>query len=105
MNNVMEIADQLKLPNGLRLLAADVLPLDNPHKAEDAREALKEEAEVVLQVWKSASGQYGGRILHGGAEAGRVAGCETADEVEAQAAEAGILFHRVETLDAMPPVL
>lgn len=131
MNHLMQIADQLSLPNGWRLLEAEVLPLDiQDHAGEhavqleaasgatawgfgrsyldaaaDAREALTDRLEVVLQVWKSASGQYGGRILDGGKETGRVGGCETADEVEAQATEAGILFHRVETLEAMPPVL
>ncbi|HJV75134.1 MAG TPA: hypothetical protein VJ654_12990 [Noviherbaspirillum sp.] len=60
--------------------------------------------EVVLQIWKADSGQYGGRILRGGVEDGRVAGCTSKADVECQAIEAGIEFDRVEVLDAMPPV-
>lgn len=60
--------------------------------------------EVVLQIWKAASGQYGGRILRGSVEDGRVAGCASKDDVECQALDAGIEFDRVEVLDEMPPV-
>lgn len=59
---------------------------------------------VVLEVYKSASGQYGGRILRAGIEDGRVAGCSSREDVECQALEAGIEFSRVEVLDAAPPV-
>lgn len=128
---MIEHLNKLNLPNELRLLVADVLPLDSPNHAgchvvqlqaasgatawgfgrsygdaaADAREALKEGPEIVLQIWKSTSGQYSGRFLDGGTETARVAGCATTDEVEAQAAEAGIFFHRVEILDGVPPVL
>lgn len=59
---------------------------------------------TVLQVFKAASGQWGGRILRDGEEDGRVAGCESPDEVEAQAYDAGIDVDRVERLDHVPPV-
>jgi hypothetical protein len=60
--------------------------------------------EVVLQVFKSASGQFGGRILRAGVEDGRVAGCSSKEDVECQAIEAGIEYDRVEVLDHVPPV-
>lgn len=60
--------------------------------------------EVVLQIWRAASGQYGGRILRGSVEDGRIAGSSSEDDVKCQALEAGIEFDRVEVLDAMPPV-
>lgn len=60
--------------------------------------------EVVLQVFKSASGQFGGRILRAGVEDGRVAGCSSKEDVESQAIEAGIEYDRVEVLDHVPPV-
>lgn len=60
--------------------------------------------EVVLQIWKAVSGQYGGRILRDGVEDGRVAGCTSKDDVECQAIAAGIEFDRVEVLDHVPPV-
>lgn len=59
---------------------------------------------VILQIWKATSGQYAGRILRGGIEDGRVAGCASQDDVEYQAVEAGIYFDRVEVLDTIPPV-
>lgn len=59
---------------------------------------------TILQVFKADSGQWGGRILRDGEEYGRVAGCDSADEVEAQAYEAGIDVDRVERLDHVPPV-
>ena len=60
--------------------------------------------EVILQIWKAASGQWAGRILHGDVEDGRVAGCMSKDDVEHQVLEAGIEFDRVEMLGSMPPV-
>lgn len=64
-----------------------------------------EQTEVVLQVWQAASGQWGGRILRDGEEDGRVAGCNSQDNVEATAMESGIDYDRVELLDHVPPVL
>lgn len=58
---------------------------------------------TILQVFQQNSGQWGGRVLRDGEEDGRVAGCDSADEVEAQAAEAGIDVDRVERLDHVPP--
>lgn len=60
--------------------------------------------EVVLQIFKNASGQWGGRILRDGVEDGRVAGCSSAEDVQYQAQEAGIGFDRIEELDHVPPV-
>jgi hypothetical protein len=60
--------------------------------------------EVVLQVFKSASGQFGGHILRASVEDGRVAGCSSKEDVECQAIEAGIEYDRVEVLDHVPPV-
>lgn len=60
--------------------------------------------EVVLQIWKASSDQYGGRILRDGVEDGRVVGCTSKADLECKAIEAGIEFDRVEVLDAMPPV-
>lgn len=59
---------------------------------------------VILQIFKSASGQFGGRILRAGVEDGRVAGCSSREDVEYQAIEAGIEFDQVEMLDHVPPV-
>lgn len=60
--------------------------------------------EVILQIWKAASGQWAGRVLRGDVEDGRVAGCTSKDYVEHQALEAGIEFDRIEMLGSMPPV-
>lgn len=60
--------------------------------------------EVILQVFKNTSGQFGGRILRAGIEDGRVTGCASQEEVECQAIEAGIEFNRVEVLDYVPLV-
>lgn len=60
--------------------------------------------EVILQIWKAASGQWAGRILRGDAEDGRVAGCTSKDDVEHQALETGIEFDRIEMLGSMPLV-
>jgi hypothetical protein len=60
--------------------------------------------EVILQIWKAASGQWSGRILRGAVEDGRVVGCASKDDVEHQALEAGIEFDRIELLDSTPAV-
>lgn len=60
--------------------------------------------EVILQIWKAASGQWAGRILRGDVEGGRVAGCTSKDDVEHPALEAGSEFDRIEMLCSMPPV-
>lgn len=60
--------------------------------------------EVVLQIFKNASGQWGGRILRNGVEDGRVAGCSSAEDVHYQAQEAGIVIDRIEEIDHVPPV-
>jgi hypothetical protein len=60
--------------------------------------------EVVLQVYRSVSGQFGGLLLRNGVEDGRVEGCATQEEVELQALEAGINPDRVEVLDQRPTV-
>jgi hypothetical protein len=59
---------------------------------------------VILQVFRNASGQFGGRLLRDGVEDGRVAGCATQEEVELQALDAGINPDRVEFIDHVPPV-
>jgi len=70
----------------------------------DAKEKSYIMEEVILQIWKAASGQWAGRILRGDVEDGRVAGCTSIDDVEHQALEAGIVFDRIEKLGSMPPV-
>lgn len=62
------------------------------------------QTEVVLQIWQAASGQWGGRMLRGTEEDGRVAECSSVDDVEYQAVEAGIHFDRIEMLDHVPAV-
>ena len=63
-----------------------------------------EREEVVLQTWIASSGQWAGRIMRGGIEDGRVAGCSSEEDVECQALEGGIDFDRVERLDHVPAV-
>lgn len=58
----------------------------------------------ILEVFQQTSGQWGGRILRGGIEDGRVAGCATPTEVESQAVEAGIVFSEVRQLHYVPGV-
>lgn len=60
-------------------------------------------AEIVLQVWRSADGNWGGRLLWDGMEHGRVDGCPSAEDVECQAIEGGFDYQRVEQLDCEPP--
>ena len=59
-------------------------------------------SEVILQVYLCPSGQWGGRILRSGIEDGRVAGCDSQEDVEATAIGAGIEFDDVEVLDYIP---
>lgn len=59
--------------------------------------------EVILQIFKNASGQWGGRILRDGVESGRVAGCSSSEDVECQAIEAGIDVTKVEIISHVPP--
>lgn len=59
--------------------------------------------EVILQIWQESSGNYAGRILRGGVEDGRVDSCESKDDVECQAIEAGIEYDRLEVIDQAPP--
>ncbi len=58
--------------------------------------------DVVLQIFRSGPGIFGGRILRNGVEDGRVDGCHSHAEVRGQAADAGIRLDRVEVLDHMP---
>jgi hypothetical protein len=61
--------------------------------------------DVVLQIWRSETGDFAGRILRDGVEDRRISGCACRDGVEYKVLEAGIEFDRVEVLNATPLVL
>ncbi len=61
-----------------------------------------ENSELVLQIWQAPSGQWSGRLLQAGSEAGAVAGGSSAEDVEHAAVEAGIYPDRVEILENGP---
>lgn len=58
----------------------------------------------TLTVYRAPSGQWSGRVLdEAGEELGRVAGCESADDVVDAAVDAGWAFVGVTIVDAADP--
>jgi hypothetical protein len=47
---------------------------------------------TVLHIYKAPSGQWAGKFIQDGEELGRVAGCESAQDVEEAAHDNGIEF-------------
>jgi hypothetical protein len=52
---------------------------------------------TVLHIYKAPSGQWAGKFIQDGEELGRVAGCESAQDVEEAAHDNGIEFDEVVT--------
>lgn len=51
---------------------------------------------ITLQIYKAQSGQWSGRIIRDGEEIGRIAGCNSAHQVEDQANDQGLDIDEVE---------
>lgn len=60
--------------------------------------------EEVLQVFQQNSGLYGGRLLKGGVEIGRIDGAESRDGVEDQSRENRFFFDQIQNLNFVPEV-
>lgn len=58
--------------------------------------------ESVLQIWEAPSGMYGGRLLCGQSEDGRIGGCHSADEVKRLATKVGMKYARFEQTETIP---
>jgi hypothetical protein len=52
---------------------------------------------TTLHIYRAPSGQWAGKFIQDGEELGRVAGCESAEDVEDAAHECGIQFDEVLT--------
>lgn len=50
---------------------------------------------TTLHIYRAKSGQWAGKLLEDGEEVGRIAGCESAQDVESAALDTGIAFDRV----------
>ena len=54
--------------------------------------------EISLQIYQASSGQWSGIFVTGTEEIGRIAGCESAEEVEDLATESGFIFESVKLI-------
>lgn len=54
------------------------------------------EPELVLRIYRTAAGQWAGKLLSGADEIGGVAGCDSPDAVEQAAQESAIFPDRIE---------
>lgn len=53
----------------------------------------------TLKIYRAPSGQWSGVILVGDEEIGRVAGCESPEEVEQAVNDAGQFFDQIELIE------
>ena len=51
---------------------------------------------TTLRIYKAPSGQWSGQLVEDGIEVAGVAGCATAEDVECEAQEAGLVYDQAE---------